>query len=299
MDVIQAIYGTGAGIFGVCALITGSFFVHFVRKGRCSKNWMIDHVHWLNSIWVYMILCTTFLLLTCLYAANSVGYGFSVKTNLHVIDVARWLVMTVVGTLYQGCLAYILTNDHRTRHTKKKKTSIGAQNFFIIFFYALSQVCILMATITVIYEAHIILMVASLVTFIIAMLLYFFPTNKIRVDATTKQTLTFLESQDRCSGVSIRKTEEEIMNTYRIAFMVFIVISYALNFIIWFLSRSNDISDTISLKGEAIAYLVSDFILVVPFAFIMVYLTVRYRLATLMIKDNETKETSFQQRTGA
>lgn len=296
MDDLETIYGTGAGIFGVSSLIMGAIFIYFVWKGRVAQNSTIDHVHWLNSIWIYLLLCTNFLLLATLYAVNAVGYGFYVKANLHVINVIRWLTIAVVGTLYQGCLAYILTNDHRTWNNKKKKTFLGAQNFFILFYYGLSQLSIFFATITVNHNAHILCMVASLITFVISMLLYFFPSNKMAIDPSNTKASVFVTATDKVTGSAIRKIEEAIMYSYRITFMAFLGLSYIINFIIWFLSRSNDISDTISLQGEAIAYLVSDFLFFVPFACLMVGLTIYYKMKTVGIKNMSTKETTFQSR---
>ena len=294
MNDLQTIYGTGAGVFGVSSLITGAIFIYFVWKGRVAKNSTMDHVHWLNSTWIYLLLATNFLLLAVLYATNAVGFGFYVKANLHVINVIRWLTIAVVGTLYQGCLAYILTNDHRTWNVKKKKTHLGAQNFFILFYYALSQIAIFFATITVNHNAHILCMVASLVTFIISILLYFFPDDKMSIDASKLKDYVFNTVSDKEVANKVRTLEESIISSYRITFMVLLGLSYVINFVIWFLSRSNDISDAISLQGEAIAYLVSDFLFFVPFASLLVGLTFYYKMKTIAIKNETTKEMRFK-----
>lgn len=294
-----AIYSTGAGIFGVSALITGITFVYFVCKGRIAANSRIDHVHWLNSIWIYLLLFTNFLLLFALYATNAVGFGFYVKSNIHVINVIRWLAIAVVGTLFQGCLAYIMTNDHRTMNKKLKKTHIGAQNFFILFYYALSQISIFFATITVNRNGHIICMVASLITFIISILLYFFPSDKISIDEERTGDMIFIGNNGKGSvSTEVRKTEENIMYSYRITFLVFLILSYVLNFIIWFLCRSNDISDAVSLNGEAITYLVSDFLFTVPFACILIGLTIYYKMKTIAITNVSTKEITLGKNAG-
>lgn len=299
-DARTAIYSTGAGIFGVSALITGIIFVYFVCKGRITANSRVDHVHWLNSIWIYLLLFTNFLLLFALYSTNAVGYGFYVKSNIHVINVIRWLAIALVGTLFQGCLAYIMTNDHRTMNKKLKKTHIGAQNFFILFYYALSQISIFFATITVNRNAHILCMVSSLITFIISILLYFFPSDKISIDDETTRDFIFVGTSGKnkpinigAVGADVRKTEENIMYSYRLTFLVSIILSYALNFIIWFLCRSNDISDAVSLNGEAITYLVSDFLFTVPFACILIGLTIYYKMKTIAIKNVTTKEVTL------
>ncbi len=295
MDDLRIIYGTGAGIFGVSALITGIIFVYFVCKGRIADNSATDHVHWLHSIWIYLLLFTEFLLMASLYATNAVGYGFYVKSNLHVINVVRWLSIAIVGSLFQVCLAYIMTNDHRTWNNKKKKTHIGAQNFFIILYYAMSQLSIFFATITVNRNAHILGMVASLVCFIISVLLYFFPSDKISIDEGTVIRDNIFTSRN-LAGAYTRKIEESIMATYRIAFLVIIILTYVINFIIWFLSRSNDMSEAVSLNGEAITYLVSDFLLLVPFSAILIGFTIYYKMKTIAVKNNVTKEVTFAQK---
>ena len=275
MDDLVITYTVGACLFGLCALITSGSFGYFVWQGRISAYNSKDHVHWLSSIWIYMLLATTFLHLTLMYALNATGYGFFVKTNLHVVNLIRWLTIAVVGTLYQGCLAYILTNDHRTTYVrmKKKKTAISAQNFFILFYYFVSQIAIFFATITDNHDAHILCMVGSLVSFIISIVLYFFPDNKIALDADGKNSLVSYNKD-------VREIEDAITFSYRVAFMVLLCLSYALNFIVWFLSRSNDIGDVISLQGEVIAYLVSDFVFYVLFAGLLVGMTLYYRVQT-------------------
>lgn len=297
MEALKAIYGTGAGIFGLCALITGGFFIYFVAKGRITaKNIAVDHVHWLKSIWIYLLLFTNFLLMACLYATNAVGYGFYVKANLHVINVIRWLTLAVVGTLFQGCLAYIMTNDHRTWNEakKKKSTHVSAQNFFILFYYCLSQAAIFFATITVNRNAHILCMVASIVTFALSVAFYFIPDNKMSIEKGSARDHLFMTGMNKAMSSGMRNIEAAIMYSYRLSFLVFLILTYVLNYIIWFLSRSNDISDAISLRDEAIAYLVSDFFFLVPFACIMIGLTIFYRLKTIAVKDATTGAMSYQ-----
>lgn len=286
MEDLQITYSIGAVLFGLASLITGGVFGFFVYTGRVSVNSAKDHVHWLSSIWIYMLLSTTFLLLAMLYALNATGYGFWVKANLHVINLFRWLTIAAVGTLYQICLAYILTNDHRTfkgQSTKKKKTAIGAQNFFILFYYALSQFSIFFATITENRNGHIICMVGSMITFIISVVLYFFPHDKIRFEENTAKDQLFYNKE-------VREIEEKLTMAYRISFLVLLCLSYAINFIVWFLCRSNDFNDSISLEGEAIAYLVSDILFFVLFGALLVGLTLYYRVKTRALVSKNTVE---------
>lgn len=275
MEDLLITYTVGACIFGLASLVTAGTFVYFVWQGRISPNNSKDHVHWLSSIWCYMLMCTTFLLLATLYALNAVNYGFYVKMNLHAVNLLRWLVIAVVGSLYQGCLAYILTNDHRTTYArmKKKKSAIGAQNFFILFFYFLSQVAIFFATITENHDGHIICMVASIVTFIISMVLYFFPDNKIGLDADGPNSIITYNKD-------VRDIENKITMFYRFAFLLLLNLSYLLSFIIWFLSYSNDMSGAVSYLGEAITYLVSDILFFGLFAVLFVSMTLYHRVQT-------------------
>ena len=292
MNDIQTIFIVGAAIFGASAFITGCVFIYFVWRGwsaiarltgkgadRAAAE--LHHVHWLNSIAVYLVLFTSFILLTMLYSMNATGMGFMVKPNLHIAHWARWLFLAAVGLIYNGCLAYVMTDDDRN-YNKHRGTAIRVQSFFIVFYYVAAQIMIFFATVSSTVNAHIVCMVGSIVAFILSVLLYFFPHNKFALSASPKDYILFT-SDDGGSGTTASQRYNVIM-TYRAFFLGFIIISYIVNVIIWFMARSNDISDLISFKGELIAYLVSDFVFIVIFAFILIVLTLYFRMKTVSIK---------------
>ena len=212
---------------------------------------------------------------------NATGIGFMVKPNLHVAHWSRWLFLAAIGFIYNGCLAYILT-DTDVNFNRKKAPYMRAQSFFIVFYYVAAQVMIFFGTITSTVNAHIICMIASLVAFFVSILLYFFPHNKLSLVRPDDYMLFSQTSRAN------EKMKYDVIMTYRGMFLGFIVLCYVFNFIIWFLGRSNDISEVISFKGEMIAYLVSDFVFIVIFSLVFIALTFYFgKMKTVGIKASD------------
>jgi len=305
MNQIQTVLIVGAAIFGVSAILTSIIFIYFVAKGHLLINNLkktgaikdIHHIHWLNSIWIYLCLTTSFLLLTLLYASNSVGFGFMVKPNLHIIQWARWIILSLVTLIYNGCLAFIMTDEQQT-YNRKPTPYLRAQSFFIVFYSVIAFLALFFATISPTENAHIVWFVASIISFFISIILYFFPHNKFAIDNPDHphDYILFTGNDNKKHDINksqnsphhiAAKSRYDIILTYRVLFILFIIGAYIINVIIWLLSRSNSIFDILHLKGEVIAYLVADFVLIVVFSFIIIVLTFYFRMKTLSLEHKD------------
>lgn len=88
MDDVQITFIVGACIFGVGAIVTGLIFSVFVWKNYRTRDQLLAdgkissarNVHWLNSIAIYLILFTAFVLFTGLYATQATYSGLDRKS---------------------------------------------------------------------------------------------------------------------------------------------------------------------------------------------------------------------------
>ena len=315
---VQATFIAGAVIFGVGALITAAIFIYFLWKGYSSSALSksadnVRSVHWLNSIWVYPCLCTSMLLLTLLYATSATGYGLLVKPNLTIVHWLRWLILAMLGFVFYGCLALILTEED-VSYNKEKRPFLRMQSFFGIFYYIAAYLCIEFASISPTVPSHITWMVCSIIAFIISILLFFFPYNKISVivpehphdyalftgnDHGNGNGRSSPNDQSGVDGVKYShysaKLRENIIYTYRGIFLAMIIISYVYYVIIWFLSNSNDIATAINFRVEMASYLVGDILYIGVFTVVFIVLTFYYRMKIIAIRDTVSGVTSFQQ----
>lgn len=298
MEEIRNIFIGGAVLFGVSAIVVGCIFAYFIAKNYTHVNGNdnnLKHVHWLNSIWIYMVLFTSFLLFTALYSMSATQMGFTVKPNMHVAYWSRWLFLAVIGLIYNGCLAFIMTDDDATWN-KNNRLYMRVQSFFIVLYYVAAILFIYFATGAPNNDSHIVCMVASIVTFIISVLLYFFPYNKMSLNSEDPTDyVLFAGNRNKKRPVNSELRYNTIM-TYRGMFLGFIILSYVVNVIIWFLSTSNDISDVIDFKGQIIAYLVSDIVFIVLFAIALIVLTFYFKMKTVSIKGENGGHTQYKAR---
>ena len=306
----------GSVIFGVMAILTMGVFLCFVGKGLVLQHRQnrkkIYHFTWLNSVWIYLALSTIFLLLTLLYCLNAVEFGFFPKPNLTVASWLRWLILTLCGVIHMGILAFVMTREENDDPNVKKQSIqeqaqgdlvngkpdtnnlylpkyhlmyeqhfLPAQSLFIVFFYGFAYICIYFSTVSLLQKQHIVWMVASVISFILSIVLFFFPYNKFCHTNSNKRDYIFFTDYDDDDGYGIKSSypqsqqeyssqvrklyipiplRKTIIMTYRSIFLIFSIVSYILYFIIWFLSESNDFSTMISQDNEFIANLVIDYI---------------------------------------
>jgi len=242
-------------------------------------------VHWLHSIALYLAFLTAFLIYTYMYAVNASHGNFIVTPLLTIVEPARWLFLTLVGIIYNGLLAYVMTEQDET-YNRKHHPFLRVQAFFIVFFYALAYLAIYFATTYPQENARITSMVGSIVAFLISVLLYFVPANKFAIEnEEVPRDYIFFTGEDRTQyGRPVpADTRTGAIIAYRALFLGFIVLYYLANIIIWFLSRGNGITDTLHFKNEIIAYGVVDLVFIAVFALFLIALTFYFNQKTLAI----------------
>jgi hypothetical protein len=309
MDDVQITFIVGACIFGVGAIVTGLIFSVFVWKNyRTREQLLADgkissarNVHWLNSIAIYLILFTAFVLFTGLYATQATYSGLYPAGPTRIIQWMRWLVLAIAGAVYIAGLAFLLTEDSDSTWNRHPRPALRFQSYFIVFYYFLAYVAILLATLVATNDGKIVLMVFSIVLFLISGVLFLVPENKCAihnpehphdyvlftgndrrgppVPAREKQRLEALEHVDASERTAV-------IMAYRWVFVFFVGFAYLFNVVVWFCSISNNIwTGGLSFRNEVILYLVSDFILLVLFGLVFIGLTFWYGMKTVSIED--------------
>lgn len=299
---IRPIFITGTVIFGISSIITALIFVYFVIRGRRISDKLLQSdsnkvysIHWLNSIWIYLSLFISFLLLTLLYATSIFRMGIIISPFGDIFHWTRWIILAIIGIFYIGCFSYILTDDNDHSWNKRYVSYLRIQSFFIVSFYVISFICIFFTSFTTDTDAKITLMFFSILFFIIFVILIFFPHNKFSISSHNEHDNILFTGNDKTSSQHVTKTTRtSIIFTYRCLILFFIVVSYIIYVIIWFLSKSNKITDTLHLQGQLIAYLVADFIYIVVFSFIFMVFTFYFKMKTIGYKDSETGKMHFK-----
>lgn len=304
MNEYQLVFTIGACIFGAATIVAALTWIYFVchayqalqpytsktKKGKAYEKSQL-RIHWLRAIWIYATLfacCFTFLVYYC---SSALGAGIAPTPTGDSILWSRWLVAGLVGIIAHVCLAFILTHHigdyYGNEFDKESPTTSNSQSLWIILFYFISVACIFFGTLSDNRSVQITLFVFCIVSFILSFLGYFFPFNKI----------TFVNNNDHHDGSGLHikdgSNRRIIVLFQRYAFLLFIVISHTMYFLIWVLSASNNITDIIDLHNEIISYVVADSILLIPMIFIMIVLSLRYKQKGVVVKDKETGKVHY------
>jgi hypothetical protein len=268
----------GVGTFFATTAITAFSFLWFVvvsqKKARDYEEAAHEEyrVKWSKTLWIYLVTFYAASGYGLLYLMQYFGTGFFVKpTHDHsVVFWMRWIFMAVVGSVYIGILAYVMTPRPH-----------GAQSFFAVLLYAMSITAIFFANIIVERSSLISLMFFSIFWFFSAVLLLFFPQNKIlgRKAQKVKQIIFSEPSVWRVAFKPKNHGEHENAITiwalvYRVFFLFFIVINYLGLIVAWFLSDGSEFTHVSGLFSTTVAFLVFDVLLTTPFALLLLVLTV-------------------------
>ena len=313
MDDVQITFIVGACLFGVGAIITGFIFAVFVYKNyqkaeqlvAAGKIYSTRDVHWLNSIYIYFILFTCFVLFTGLYSTEATYAGLYPQGPNRIIAWLRWPMLAITGAIYIAGLAFLLTEDGDVTWNRHPRPSLRAQSFFIVFYYFLAYLAIYFATIVVPNNGKIVLMVFSIVLFLISGVLFLVPYNKCALPnpehphdyvlftgndnggGGSRSSRTMSLEEKKRVHVDAEERNSVIMG-YRWVFVIFVAFSYFFNVIIWFCSRSNNIwTDGLSFRDECILYLISDAVFIVLFGIVLMFLTFWYGMKTVSITDKQ------------
>ena len=307
MDNVQAIFIVGAVIFGIGAIATGIAFSIFVGRAYNTAERLVAagqinsarDVHWLNSIYIYFVLFTTYLLFTGLYATNATYSGFELVAPWRIVQWLRWPVLAFAGAIYIGALAFFLTEDGDATWNRRQPQSVmRAQSFFIVLYYFLAYLAIAAATLVAATSGKIVLMVFSVVLFALSLILFLVPFNKCDGSGHNPQHphdyVFFTGNDTRRFGnaptATPHLTVEErgaVITTYRVMFVLFVIFAYAINVVIWLLSYSNGVTTVLGFQGEVIAYLVGDILFPVVFTLALLFMTLVYDMKTIAIHDKQ------------
>lgn len=249
MDSLDKTRISGIVIFGVLALLNlVSFLYRLVLIVILKQNEKIKkHSYKKNfSLYGFFTLFTICCIFIFLYASLWEDQGITLKPTIPLVIVVsgRWIAIAVIFGL-----VFLYTSFSIELWEVK---SFKAQGFYSILYSVFSISCIYLATtfaLTTISKAF--LMTSSCISLIIALLLYFLPNDTI-------------------IGYNKYVRDEYY---YRIFIIIMIAIYYILNFIIWFISESNQIQLSLDLTQESIAYLSIDSIVVSLFTIISLYAT--------------------------
>lgn len=290
----QTVYSVGAGLFGVCTIVTGAFFVRYVSKGWAETKTAgssVGHAHWKKSLWMYLCMSASFFLLTFLYVENATGNGFRMKINMQVINPLRWIILGMIAVFYNGCLAFILTEEDDVVHPGERQP-VRAQSVMTVLCHLVSATLFYFATISTSESEHWICIFFSFLSFVASVLLYFFPYNKMKLASNLAESY---EKGYTIDANGIKKTDhtnvtpvESHTLVYRWVLLAFLIVAHVVTVIVWFISQSNDIIDPangLDTLGEAIAYFVIDILAFIPFTIAVIVLIIKYHGATMLVID--------------
>lgn len=272
MNNLRDIFIAGCGLFFGTAALTAVAYCYFLYSTRKAlRLYSADEfeTHFAKSYWIYVAQFNACVAFGALYLLQYYGLGFGTVFTPHIIIWLRWLVYAVVGGVYVGLLAYVMTPRPH-----------GAQSFFACLLYVVAMLTLLYASVTEKREGEIIL--ATLVIFWLAqaLALLFWPLNKIagrdwqrvRDIVFSEPSVWHLLFRPRPRG----ERESAIVLwafIYRLFFVVQLCVSHAGLLLTWFLSDAQGFTDVAGLRQSFLAYLVFDAILLLPLAWFYDILT--------------------------
>jgi hypothetical protein len=262
MDNLTKTRIVGVGLFGffaivnLCALFYRILygFISFNEK-KNNKTYKLKNFSIVGIFTLFTICC----ILLFLYAALWQDQGVTLKSSVIVVS-GRWIALSII---YAISILYI----DASLNLWYKKT-YQAQVFYSVFYAVISIVLIYLATI---YEpssisislvsAKAFLMTSSIISILISISLYFLPYNTL---------IGYFDAHWQ------RHKKEYKEFNYRTSYFVIMLIYYITNFIIWFVSESNEINSSLDLTQETIAYLVIDAIIICFLTILCLYNTIMY-----------------------
>jgi hypothetical protein len=265
MEHLRTTLIVGAALFFGGAALIGCAFLHYLwRMRRALREYSAAQyeTHVAKTIWIYLVLFNACLAAGLLYMAQYYGQGFSLKSTMEIVVWARWIYYGVVGSLYVGLLAYVLTPAPH-----------GAQSFFAVALYAAAMLLgVYVASLAQTRETELLWILPACFWFLEALALQFFPVNRIFGDALYDRArdVNFSEySTLRLLFCKTRREQHEAVITlwaflFRLIFLVQLVVSHLGLLITWFLSDSQAFSDAADLHATLVAYLVFDALLLLP-----------------------------------
>lgn len=276
----STVFIVGFAFFLTTSVLLAGVFAYYVISGyRKMRDYNKDEwiIKWHKSMWIYLSFLTITFLFTILYMAQYLGQGFAQKPNMMLIAYLRWVFIAITSGLVIGNLAYVMFSKPH-----------GGQSFFTVFFYVFAMILFVPASLSQDGNQRILWITCSILSFIMTVLLLFFPVNKITgKDYKAAQSTLF---NDSCSDDTLIKSWSF---NYKLLYLIHIIIIYVIYLVIWFLSDVNEFVTVINFENSMISYLVFDLVSVLPFIIILAILTFTNRSYKLTLMDRVTKNIKY------
>ncbi len=225
-----------------------------IKKNKRDISLSLFMSRWDRFVWIFFSLFTITFLLILLYASLWLGQGLSLKPNAIVVNWGRWLILSIASIIVVACYMYFVS---KIRYTP--------QAFFSVFFGFLSILFILFATLSQTRNTSVLWMIASLISAFFTTLLFLFPKN----------TLLKRHYHHHHNPSNKSKLPHKRFSYKRTVFVSAIIIAYWLNFIVWVLAKSNEITTVLDFDVENLLYLIIDIVMI--YIILMYLIGIMYR----------------------
>lgn len=272
MDRLRPTLIAGIALFYFSAALTAGAFIYYVRQTRARLRYYNREeyeIRWPRTNWIYYTTALSAVAFGQLYLLQFFGQGFFVKPGADVTLWLRWLFYAVIGSVYMGDLAYVMTQRPH-----------DGQSFFCVLLYAASLVSFFGANVSQENDPRIVWIAHSMFFFLCAVLGLFYPENKMAGPKWAKvKQIIFSEPSVwrvafRPEGQGQAESSLKIWAlAYRVFFLVFVVLSYCGLVVSWFLSDGAGFTHVSDLRVTTITFLVFDLLLIVPFDLLLAALT--------------------------
>lgn len=281
LSVIGTASVVGFTLFLASLLLLGAAFVYYVATGVQSKFLRrpeLYDVHWDKAGWIYLTYLMVLFLFLLLNMAQYLNEGFTIN-GMILVPYLRWVMVAMAGALEFGTLCFVMTyNIH----------GMG-QRFFATLLYTFALLLFLGSAMSSTQQQQILWIVASIVSFLAALVLLFFPHNMIR-DAEFGHGVS--DVYHILFSEHTRPNRHNIVALYSYGYRILILaqacVVYVGYVIIFFLSESNQFSTAISVQDSIIAYTVFDLVGVLPFILFLVIATFLGRTRKMAARKRET-----------
>lgn len=274
MENLRDIFIVGFSLFFAGAVVTAASFIYFLFSTRkVLRSYSRDEYKFrvAKTVYIYLMLFNACLAFGLLYVLQYYGMGFGYVFGIQIVIWMRWLFYVVVGGVYVGVLAYVMTAPPH-----------GAQSLFTVLLYCVAMFSLFAGSVAQKREAEIFWALFFFVWFIQAIVCLFWPLNKITGcrDFVQFRDIVFSEPKIGAVMFSPKPNETESAITlwafiYRLFMLVQLLVSHAGLIITWFLSDSQNFSTVSDLHATFISYLVFDCIFLLPLAILFCFLSAR------------------------
>jgi hypothetical protein len=301
---LAPILQAGIGLFAGSTALIAVAFVYFVwATSEVAKRWDPREydIKLSRSTWLYLGAFTISVGALWLYLDQYFSQGFAVKPDETIIIWERWLFYAVLYLV----TTYVLANQmsHQNDEPRKHEKAGGdAQAWFCSLYALVSAVALYKATIAQSRESSALSASISLVLFVLAVAMLFFPRDMIwGEDYMAVRDIIFSESSTwRVLTRSLPKKHREnsiVVWAFVYRFVLFVqwVLAYAAMLVVWFLADGQFFSTALNLRDTCIAFLVCDAVFVVPFQLLLVYLTFKNVVKKVTAEDRQSGHVHFAQ----